>query len=60
MIEGDIAIIGAGIAGASLAAAIGDAARVILIEAESHPGYHAPGVRPLSGRKPMVDRRFSR
>ena len=43
MIEGDIAIIGAGIAGASLAAAIGDAARVILIEAESHPGYHATG-----------------
>jgi D-arginine dehydrogenase len=39
----DIAIIGAGIAGASLAAAIGDAARVLLIEAESHPGYHSTG-----------------
>lgn len=43
MIQGDIAIIGAGIAGASLAAAIGDEARVILIEAESQPGYHATG-----------------
>jgi D-arginine dehydrogenase len=39
----DVAIIGAGIAGATLAAAIGDAARVLLIEGESHPGYHATG-----------------
>ena len=39
----DIAIVGAGIAGASLAAAIGDAARVLLIEAEDQPGYHATG-----------------
>ena len=39
----DIAIIGAGIAGASLAAAIGDRARVLLIEGESQPGYHATG-----------------
>lgn len=39
----DIAIIGAGMAGASLAAAIGDAARVILIEAEFRPGYHSTG-----------------
>ncbi|MDB5690314.1 MAG: hypothetical protein JWL91_2190, partial [Sphingomonas bacterium] len=31
----DIAIVGAGIAGASLAAAIGNAARVVLIEGES-------------------------
>ncbi len=30
-------------AGASLAAAIGSRARVLLIEAESHPGYHATG-----------------
>jgi D-arginine dehydrogenase len=43
MIGADIAIIGAGMAGASLAAAIGDAASVILIEAESQPGYHATG-----------------
>lgn len=39
----DIAIIGAGIAGASLAAAIGTRARVLLLEAEDQPGYHATG-----------------
>ncbi len=39
----DIAIVGAGIAGAALAAAIGDAASVIMIEAEAAPGYHATG-----------------
>lgn len=43
MRKADIAIIGAGMAGASLAAAIGDTARVILIEAESQPGYHSTG-----------------
>ena len=58
----DIAIIGAGMAGASLAAAIGPHARVVVLEAESAPGYHAtgrsaafwsetyggPGVQPLT------------
>jgi D-arginine dehydrogenase len=39
----DIAIVGAGIAGASLAAEIGDRARVLLLEAEDQPGYHATG-----------------
>ena len=39
----DIAIIGAGMAGASLAAEVGDAARVILIEGEAQPGYHSTG-----------------
>lgn len=39
----DIAIIGAGMAGASLAAEIGDAADVVLIEAEAQPGYHSTG-----------------
>ena len=39
----DIAIVGAGMAGAGLAAALGDAARVVLLEAEAHPGYHATG-----------------
>ncbi|OWK28292.1 NAD(P)/FAD-dependent oxidoreductase [Sphingomonas mucosissima] len=39
----DIAIIGAGMAGASLAAEIGDRARVLLIEAEPAAGYHATG-----------------
>lgn len=43
MIEADIAIVGAGIAGASLAAMIGDRARVVLVEAEAQPGYHATG-----------------
>lgn len=39
----DIAIIGAGMAGASLAAQLSPHARVILIEAEDMPGYHATG-----------------
>jgi len=41
--QADIAIVGAGIAGASLAAMIGDRARVVLIETESQPGYHSTG-----------------
>ncbi|OJW74529.1 MAG: FAD-dependent oxidoreductase [Sphingomonadales bacterium 63-6] len=39
----DIAIIGAGIAGASLAAELGAHARVVLLEAEDEPGRHATG-----------------
>ena len=39
----DIAIIGAGMAGASLAAEIGVARRVLLLEAEDLPGYHTTG-----------------
>jgi D-arginine dehydrogenase len=39
----DIAVIGAGIAGAGLAAAIGDRARVLLLEGEAQPGYHSTG-----------------
>ena len=39
----DIAIVGAGMAGASLAAAIGPHARVVVLEAEHAPGYHATG-----------------
>ncbi len=42
----DIAIIGAGMAGASLAAALAGAPaapRVLLLEAEDYPGYHATG-----------------
>ena len=39
----DVAIVGAGMAGASLAAAIGARARVLLLEAEDQPGYHATG-----------------
>jgi D-arginine dehydrogenase len=43
MIQTDIAIIGAGMAGTSLAAEIGTDARVLMIEAESQPGYHSTG-----------------
>ena len=39
----DIAIIGAGMAGASLAAECSPHARVLLIEAEDTPGYHTTG-----------------
>jgi len=39
----DVAIVGAGMAGASLAAELAGAARVLLLEAESRPGYHATG-----------------
>ncbi|KQM20624.1 NAD(P)/FAD-dependent oxidoreductase [Novosphingobium sp. Leaf2] len=59
----DIAIVGAGMAGASLAAALGPSgASIVLLEAEDRPGYHAtgrsaafwtesyggPGVQPLT------------
>jgi len=43
MSDFDIAIIGAGIAGASLAAEVAAHRSVILIEAEAHPGYHSTG-----------------
>lgn len=39
----DVLIVGAGIAGASLAAALAPSRRVMLIEAEDIPGYHATG-----------------
>ncbi len=39
----DIAIIGAGMAGASLAAEVAPHASVVLLEAEDQPGYHATG-----------------
>ena len=39
----DFAIVGAGMAGASLAAALGDRATAILLEAEQQPGRHATG-----------------
>jgi len=39
----DIAIVGAGIAGASLAARLAGKAKVVLLEMEPHPGYHATG-----------------
>ncbi|MGU3392162.1 NAD(P)/FAD-dependent oxidoreductase [Sphingomonas sp. M1A8_2b] len=39
----DIAIVGAGMAGASLAAAVAPHARILVLEAEDMPGYHATG-----------------
>jgi len=39
----DIAVIGGGIAGASLARAVADGCRVLLLERESQAGYHSSG-----------------
>jgi D-arginine dehydrogenase len=39
----DFAVIGAGMAGASIAAELAEHARVLLLEAEDAPGYHATG-----------------
>ncbi|AOL94175.1 NAD(P)/FAD-dependent oxidoreductase [Porphyrobacter sp. LM 6] len=39
----DVAVIGAGMAGAGLAAELAPYARVLLLEAEDAPGYHATG-----------------
>lgn len=39
----DFAIVGAGIAGASLAARLAGSARVLLLEREEQPGYHSTG-----------------
>ncbi|MEE4206173.1 MAG: FAD-dependent oxidoreductase, partial [Erythrobacter sp.] len=39
----DFAVIGAGMAGASLAAELGPHARVLVLEAEHAPGYHSTG-----------------
>ena len=42
-IECDVCVVGAGIAGASVAALLVGERRVVLIEAEAHPGYHTTG-----------------
>ena len=39
----DVAIVGAGMAGASLAAELAGRASVLLLEAEDQPGYHSTG-----------------
>jgi D-arginine dehydrogenase len=39
----DVAVIGAGMAGASIAAELAPHARVLILEAEDRPGYHATG-----------------
>jgi D-arginine dehydrogenase len=43
VIEADIVIVGAGIAGASAAYALAPHARVIVLEREERPGYHSTG-----------------
>lgn len=43
MTDFDVAIVGAGIAGASLAAELVATHRVLLLEAEAQPGYHTTG-----------------
>src|SRR5438045_9732646 len=43
MHEFDVIIVGGGIAGASLAAAIADKRRTLIIEAEGQCGYHTTG-----------------
>ncbi|GIX16204.1 MAG: FAD-dependent catabolic D-arginine dehydrogenase DauA [Rhodothalassiaceae bacterium] len=42
-IDCEVAVIGAGIAGASAAAFLAPHARVLILEAESQPGYHTTG-----------------
>jgi D-arginine dehydrogenase len=54
----DIAVIGAGIAGASVAAELAAEARVLLLEMERHPGYHTTGrsaavFAPIYGPPPI-------
>ncbi len=43
MADFDILILGAGMAGASAAARLAPHARVLVVERESHPGYHSTG-----------------
>lgn len=39
----DIAVVGAGIAGVSIAAHLAEHSRVVVLEQEGHPGYHTTG-----------------
>ena len=50
MTEYDFAIIGGGIAGASVAAALVPHASVVLLEAEDTPGYHSTKLCARSGK----------
>jgi D-arginine dehydrogenase len=43
MSDADIIVIGAGIAGASVAAHLAETRRVVLVEREDRPGYHSTG-----------------
>ena len=59
----DVIVIGAGIAGASLAAVLAREVRVLVLEAEAQPGYHATGRSAATyepGYGPPVIRRLTR
>ncbi|MDT8410428.1 MAG: FAD-dependent oxidoreductase, partial [Wenzhouxiangellaceae bacterium] len=43
MIAADIVVIGAGIAGVSAAAELAGDAKIVVLESEAQPGYHATG-----------------
>lgn len=43
MVKAEVAIVGAGMAGASLAAELAGIVSVVILEAEDQPGYHATG-----------------
>lgn len=43
MMDSEIVVIGSGIAGASIASELAKERKVILLERESHPGYHSTG-----------------
>lgn len=43
ILTADVIVVGAGIAGASLAARLAGKAKVVVLEMEAHPGYHATG-----------------
>jgi len=43
MTQSDVIVVGAGIAGASVAAHLSETRRVVLIEGEERPGYHSTG-----------------
>ena len=43
IIETDVLVIGAGIAGVGVAAALADTHRVVILERETQPGYHSTG-----------------
>jgi D-arginine dehydrogenase len=43
MTQADFLVVGAGIAGASIAYFLASRARVVVLERESHPGYHSTG-----------------
>ena len=43
MAQVDVLVVGAGIAGASIAHFLAPRARVVVLEREAHPGYHSTG-----------------